>query len=378
MRLSNGRSKEFEMKKILVTGGAGFVGSNLCARLVKDPEHFVIALDNLFTGRLVNIASLSDLPNFRFVELDIQIPIDIECDRLVKELGNFAFFGHVIPLLFSVAPLSPAFSALGGAQVSWGEAWEERRGPRGFLRMGRRGLRFKGRAEGRGGRRGGSMPLPRHHSLQRLYEIREINPYTFTVTGTGIQQSINVQQSGTIIGDTGTYAFQPDVVLGQVSSTRFFTIQNPGTYKLTLSSIGLTSGTVFKIVSLPGSMSIPAGGSATFAAVFTPSASGGASDILTVASDAPGTLASYTFTLTGNCIAPVFTLSTAAHTFANTNINAASADSPFTVNINNTGTSPMGITGISLSGANTGDFVLDTSSTLSTVPAGGSIGLLEV
>lgn len=70
------------MKRILVTGGAGFLGSNLCTRLVKDPENLVIALDNLFTGRKENIQGLIKLPNFKFLEHDVTEYIDIQVDQI--------------------------------------------------------------------------------------------------------------------------------------------------------------------------------------------------------------------------------------------------------------------------------------------------------
>lgn len=70
------------MKRILVTGGAGFVGSNLCEYLVKDTNNYVICLDNLYTGRLSNIEHLMSLDNFEFIKHDVTIPIDIEVDQI--------------------------------------------------------------------------------------------------------------------------------------------------------------------------------------------------------------------------------------------------------------------------------------------------------
>ena len=72
------------MKTILVTGGAGFLGSHLCEFLVKK-GHEVICLDNLFTGNLKNISHLEKSPNFRFIEHDIIEPIyfdDIKIDQI--------------------------------------------------------------------------------------------------------------------------------------------------------------------------------------------------------------------------------------------------------------------------------------------------------
>ena len=56
------------MNRIIVTGGAGFVGSNLCKRLVRDKNNYVICVDNLYTGRLSNIDEMIGLDNFEFVE----------------------------------------------------------------------------------------------------------------------------------------------------------------------------------------------------------------------------------------------------------------------------------------------------------------------
>lgn len=70
------------MKKILVTGGAGFLGSNLCKKLIKDPNNYVICLDNLYTGRFENIEDLIGLSNFKFIEHDVQKYIDIPCEQI--------------------------------------------------------------------------------------------------------------------------------------------------------------------------------------------------------------------------------------------------------------------------------------------------------
>lgn len=61
------------MKRVLVSGGAGFIGSHLCDRLVKEGHH-VICLDNLFTGTKKNIIHLLDNPQFEFVEWDVTRP----------------------------------------------------------------------------------------------------------------------------------------------------------------------------------------------------------------------------------------------------------------------------------------------------------------
>ena len=60
-------------KNILVTGGAGFIGSHLCKALL-DLGNYVICLDNLFTGVIDNISDLIDNPNFEFVNHDITVP----------------------------------------------------------------------------------------------------------------------------------------------------------------------------------------------------------------------------------------------------------------------------------------------------------------
>lgn len=69
------------MKRILVTGGAGFLGSNLCVKLL-DQGHSVICLDNYYTGAKENIAHLLDNPKFELIEHDIVHPIEVACDEI--------------------------------------------------------------------------------------------------------------------------------------------------------------------------------------------------------------------------------------------------------------------------------------------------------
>ena len=73
--------KYLEFMRILITGGAGFIGSHLCERLLAEGNE-VIALDNFFTGRKENVAHLMDNKNFELVRHDVTEPILLEVDQI--------------------------------------------------------------------------------------------------------------------------------------------------------------------------------------------------------------------------------------------------------------------------------------------------------
>ena len=77
------------VKKILVTGGAGFIGSNLCRKLLQaNPADEVICLDNFFTGSKQNIENLLDNARFKLLEHDVIDPLP--ADFVVDEIYNLA------------------------------------------------------------------------------------------------------------------------------------------------------------------------------------------------------------------------------------------------------------------------------------------------
>ena len=68
-------------KKILITGGSGFIGSHLCERLLKE-ENEVICMDNFFTGAKQNIVHLLDNPYFELIRHDVTMPFSAEVDEI--------------------------------------------------------------------------------------------------------------------------------------------------------------------------------------------------------------------------------------------------------------------------------------------------------
>jgi len=89
------------MKNIIVTGGAGFLGSHLCEYLIKKGEK-VICIDNLFTGNLKNLENIKDHPNFEFIQHDIIDPIFFD-GREIDQIYNLAC--PASPIKYQINPV---------------------------------------------------------------------------------------------------------------------------------------------------------------------------------------------------------------------------------------------------------------------------------
>ena len=70
-----------EQKRVLVTGGAGFLGSHLCDRLI-DAGHDVLCVDNFYTGSKANVDGLLNHPRFELMRHDVTFPLYVEVDRI--------------------------------------------------------------------------------------------------------------------------------------------------------------------------------------------------------------------------------------------------------------------------------------------------------
>ena len=95
-------------KKVLVTGGAGFVGSHLCDRLIED-GHDVLCVDNLFTGSRDNIIGLLDKPHFELMRHDVTFPLYVEVD----EIFNLAC--PASPVYYQYDPVQTTKTSVHGA-----------------------------------------------------------------------------------------------------------------------------------------------------------------------------------------------------------------------------------------------------------------------
>ncbi len=100
--------------QILVTGGAGFIGSHLCERLIKD-GHMVTALDNFSTGRASNLVSLKNSPSFVLVEGSI---LDIETLKPLVEKADYVFHLAAAVGVFNIVnnPLASLLTNIRGTE----------------------------------------------------------------------------------------------------------------------------------------------------------------------------------------------------------------------------------------------------------------------
>ena len=96
------------MKRVLVTGGAGFLGSHLCDRLVRD-GHDVLCVDNYYTGTKENVAHLIGKMQFELVRHDVTFPLYVEVD----EIYNFAC--PASPIHYQFDPVQTTKTSVHGA-----------------------------------------------------------------------------------------------------------------------------------------------------------------------------------------------------------------------------------------------------------------------
>ena len=81
------------LKRIVITGGAGFIGSNLCRKLLKEGAEKILIIDDLSTGKIKNIEDLMELDEIEFIESRVE---DIK--NLNETLSNFDFCFHFIKI----------------------------------------------------------------------------------------------------------------------------------------------------------------------------------------------------------------------------------------------------------------------------------------
>ena len=95
-------------KRILITGGAGFLGSHLCDKLLEQ-GHEVLCADNLFTGTKRNIDHLHDNPRFEFMRHDVIFPLYVEADQI------YNLTCPALPIHYQHAPVQTTKTRVHGA-----------------------------------------------------------------------------------------------------------------------------------------------------------------------------------------------------------------------------------------------------------------------
>ncbi|RTL55344.1 MAG: SDR family oxidoreductase [Bradyrhizobiaceae bacterium] len=101
-------TKRFSGRRLLVTGGAGFLGSHLCERLLEEGAE-VLCVDNYFTGRRANIAHLLNNPHFDVMRHDVTFPLFVEVD------GIFNFACPASPVHYQTDPVATTKVSVIGA-----------------------------------------------------------------------------------------------------------------------------------------------------------------------------------------------------------------------------------------------------------------------
>lgn len=99
---------KYASRRVLITGGAGFLGSHLCERLLL-AGHDVVCLDNFYTGRKSNIMDFRDYPNFEVIRHDVTFPLYVEVD----EIYNLAC--PASPVHYQVDPVQTIKTSVHGA-----------------------------------------------------------------------------------------------------------------------------------------------------------------------------------------------------------------------------------------------------------------------
>ena len=105
-----------EPKRSLVTGGAGFIGSHLCDRLLARGDE-VVCVDNFYTGRRSNVLYLQDNPRFELIRHDVTFPLYVEVD----EIYNLAC--PASPVHYQTDPVQTTKTSVHGA-IAQSTCWD--------------------------------------------------------------------------------------------------------------------------------------------------------------------------------------------------------------------------------------------------------------